>query len=178
MKSDNNSNVRKYQTEDEILEDLCKIAKSDLSTPAKAKLYDHLCWKFTELNGKYCGMRFWSRDAFDIYSNRQKGENWWKELRHEHIVPKNIFVDSILKNPDVDPEVLRTHFKDKMIACVVTKREDERLSKQKLRASMPDGNTNFFEISDIWERYKACGIEVLELEWKSKRSPQKVEKII
>ena len=70
MKNDNNTNVRKYQTEDEILEDLCKIAKSDLSKPAKAKLYDHLCWKFTEFNGKYRGMRFWSRDAFDIYSNR------------------------------------------------------------------------------------------------------------
>ena len=172
------NNPRKYQYLDEILDDLCKIAKSDLSKPAKAKLYDHLCWKFTEFNGKYRGMRFWSRDAFAHYSNRKKGENWWKELRHEHIVPKNIFVDSILKNPDVDPEVLKTQFKDKMIACVVTTDEDKLLSEQKLRSSMPDGNTNFFEISDIWERYKASDIEVLELEWETNKSPKKVEKIV
>jgi len=178
MKNDTNSTVRNYQSCDQILEDLCKIAKSDLSDPAKFKLYDHLCWMFTEFYGKHCGVIYWSEKAYKVYCNKKKGENWCKKLRHEHVVPKSIFINSMFKNHDVADDDLKKHFSEKMIACIVTVEEDNLLNKKGLRTSMPDGNTNFFEISDIWERYKACGIEVLELEWKSKRSPQKVEKII
>lgn len=173
MKNDNNSNVRKYQTEDEILEDLCKIAKSDLSVPAKAKLYDHLCWKFTELDGKYCGVKYWSSEAYKIYLKKKENKNWQSGLRHEHIVPKCIFIDWIFENQDICAETLKNAFQKNMIACIVTAEEDRILNNNGFRTSMPDGNKNFLEINDPWARYKACNIEVLELKWsKGKRSAE------
>ena len=69
-------------------------------------------------------------------------------LRHEHVVPKNVMIQWLLREPDRIGEIL-----DKNVCCVLTKDEDARLNKQ-LSDRHPD-------VERPWRRYEGMGIKLL-----------------
>lgn len=165
---------------DEIIRDLISIcAIKELS---EATLHECLrlvfSWALTvrDDNGnsaKYFGCPYWSKEALAQYDKNKND----KDLRHEHVIPRAIFNSSIEKyrkdyilNPNVTYEecfnYLKEHITDKLFACVITKEEDKSFSTHGVSRRMPNDESDFFNISDKWARYKSSGVtDIYEVEW-------------
>ena len=68
------------------------------------------------------------------------------ELRHEHVYTRRSLIAQMLEDPACIDQVIR----ERTIGCVVTKDEHRRLSQ-------------FDKTHEGWERYRAAGIEVLDM---------------
>ena len=147
---------------------LFEIEERIISKPARQNVLDEISWKYTETGkGKNLCCKYWSEKAIDRYkknieNNEEKDKN--KGLVHEHVIPRDIFINTILKmiKDKSNTEIITKEELDKrLIACVITKEEDEMLSKKTMPGK--DAGKGFFDIKDIWGRYRGKEIEVVEL---------------
>jgi len=140
------------RTEEEMCSDLAIVLSNNaLHDDTKRSVLDSILWTWTTLNGKYKGCRWWSPDANARYLSTGN----FKDLRHEHVVPRREIRKILLvehKSPTYEEirEILSTF----CLAIVVTKEEDARLNRMGLRSKMPDD----WDCKDRWARYKAAGI--------------------
>jgi hypothetical protein len=103
----------------------------------RRELLDNVLWLVTVApSGKYT-TRFRSQAAV----NDPKAD-----LRHEHVYTRRSLVERML----ADPSSIEVVIREQAIGCVVTKDEHRRLS--------------FFDRThEGWERYRAAGIDVLDM---------------
>lgn len=179
---------------DKIIEDLISIC----SIPNISETTLHEClrlvfsWALTARDddgnsAKYFGCPYWSENALKQYDENKND----KDLRHEHVIPRAIFNSSIenyrnekILNPNITYEEcfndLQKHISDKLFACVITKEENKKFSQHKVSRCMPNGEDDFFNISDKWARYKKAGVtDIYEVKWEKqgKKSNWKYHKI-
>jgi hypothetical protein len=101
----------------------------------KRDVVNGMLWSITQARGKY-RTRFRSLASI----NAPKGT----KLQHEHVVPRKVLVEAIMREPSRSREFLL-----KAVGCVVTIEEHRRLN------AVTKANP---ELSG-WERYRAAGIE-------------------
>ena len=165
---------------DKIIEDLISLCR--IENFSKTTLHECLrlvfSWALTarDDNGnsaKYFGCPYWSEAALAQYDKNKNA----KDLRHEHVIPRTIFNNSIEKyrddyilSADFNYEecfsFLKGHISDKLFACIITKDEDKMFSQNKVSRCMPDGEDDFFNITKKWARYKAAGVtHIRKVKW-------------
>ena len=173
----------------ELIKDMKKILNVDeLGKVSTAHIIDMYCWLLTERKelpeettanwitpkavdkyAKYKGCDYWTKDAFkQCFEEKDniftfKGNKTLSGLRHEHVVPRKLFVDYVNSNVNnIDVDKIKNYF----IGCVVTKKESEEIDK-KCKDKMPKCE-NFESINDsnLWSRYTESGItSIYEIEW-------------
>lgn len=181
-------------TKQKIKDDLSKMIKAQLSDNAIYAILHDIAWAWTEQvdvnNGtktktaKLRGCKYWTKEAlkiaFDINYCPIKGFDFDKHLRHEHIVPKIIFKETVLKyvknnsfasNSQI--QNLYNAMKNKLLGCVVTVDQAKKLDT-KFAQKMPTPN-DFLSISNPWERYEETKkdypndfTEICEVKWQQK----------
>jgi len=115
------------------------IAPLEIDEPIKRKMLSHSLWFVTETEGtsKY-RTRFMSRRAVRKIAKR---------LHHEHVIPRKVLVDAMMREPHRAAEIANT-----AIGCTVTRKEHEALAAvQKTEPSL-----------EGWDRYRRAGIEVID----------------
>ncbi len=130
-------------------------------------LLDRFLWTATEDNDKnervkYIGQPYWSKEAILQYQRQNQGRKnkYIKNLRHEHIVPRNIIKKRILGLPIKSAENIFKILESCSHAVIVTKKEDQRLKDVGLNKDMPE---SFHKDGNIKARYQAAGIEIREV---------------
>ena len=115
------------------------IAPLEIDESIKRKMLSHSLWFVTETEGtsKY-RTRFMSKRAIGKDSKR---------LHHEHVIPRKVLVDAMMREPHRAAEIANT-----AIGCTVTRKEHEALTK--LDESEP-GVVG-------WDRYRRAGIVVID----------------
>lgn len=115
------------------------LAPMDIDEPIKRRMLSHSLWFVTETEGtsKY-RTRFMSRKAI--------GKNP-RQLHHEHVIPRKVLVDAMVREPHRAAEIAAT-----AIGCTVTRKEHEALTK--LDKSEP-GVVG-------WDRYRRAGIVIID----------------
>jgi len=89
--------------------------------------------------------------------------SWVGGLRHEHPIPRNFVLESLLADPDVRAlranagQVVARILSKHMCVAIITVKEDRRLSSAGLMREMP-GDWNG---EDHFARYAAIGLELL-----------------
>lgn len=146
-----------------------------------------ISWSFSDRSkeninrsAKYRGCPYWSKNALYILDSKGKVDTG--ELRHEHIIPRKIFVDAVLSRfkrvrikiengKDIETllneefEYLKEKMSELLKGCVVTKTEAEILDSDRNKSEMPEhayaknnkpqnDEDKFFEIKDPWARYR------------------------
>ena len=113
------------------------VSSPDLFDKYRRELLNNVLWLVTVApSGKY-GTRFRSRAAVEDPN---------AQLRHEHVYTRHSLIEQMMAEPDAIERVIR----ERAIGCVVT-RDEHRLL------------TQFDKTHDGWERYRAAGIEVLDM---------------
>ena len=183
MESKNND-TKKFK--EQLISDMINILNAEISDISKKHIIDMYCWLLTERkelpegkgenddqavdkNAKYKGCDYWTEDAFkQCFEEKDniltfKGNKTLSGLRHEHVVPRKLFVDYVNSNVNnIDVDKINNSF----IGCVVTKEESEEIDK-KCKDKMPKCE-NFESINDsnLWSRYTESGItSIYEIEW-------------
>lgn len=105
----------------------------DVRLEHRKSLLSRMIWKITEAHGKYT-TRYCSIAA----RNKQEG------LRHEHVIPRKVLIDRLMKAPSDVENILQD-----AIACTVTAEEHDSLS------------TVSEDVCD-WDRYKRAKIPVFD----------------
>lgn len=139
--------TRRHRTRAQLVGDAILAIKSGLSYGSKYALLDNICWTLSELDGKYQGCRWWSRQALE----------GGHELRHEHVVPRRVMITLLLDDVDVDESRIRSILQ-LCVGAVITKAEDQGLNAAGYRSRMPDG----WDGHDVFARYRAAGIELVD----------------
>jgi hypothetical protein len=113
------------------------VTSPELFDAYRRELLDNVLWLVTVApSGKYT-TRFRSRAAVvDPHA----------ELRHEHVYTRRSLIRRMLD----DPSCIGTVIREQAIGCVVTKAEHRQLSR-------------FDKSHEGWERYRAAGIDVLDM---------------
>jgi hypothetical protein len=119
------------------------LSSPDLTKTHRGRLLKEAIWYRTEIGGKYKA-RYRSKGVVTL-EDANVVKEWWKHLRHEHVVARFALVAEMLAYPDRVDEVLR-----KAIACIVTPAEHNRLT--------PFDKTHYG-----WERYLAASIDVYDM---------------
>jgi len=78
------------------------------------------------------------------------------EIRYDHVIPLNYAMADILEAPELDINALQDILESKVVACLLTRDEDETLNRAGLKSKMPEG----WEKSGIFARYEHVGIQV------------------
>ena len=182
-------------TKQKIKDDLSKMIKAQLSDNAIYAILHDIAWAWTEQvdvnNGtktktaKLRGCKYWTKEAlkiaFDINYCPIKGFDFDKCLRHEHVVPKIIFKETVLKyvksnsfasNSQI--QNLYNAMKNTLLGCVVTVDQAKKLDTN-YATKMPSGQTDFCKITNPWERYEETKknypnafTEIYEVKWQQK----------
>lgn len=115
------------------------IAPLDIDPAIKRKMLSHSLWFVTETEGtsKY-RTRYMSRKAI--------GKDT-KQLHHEHVIPRKVLVDAMVKEPHRAPAIAAT-----AIGCTVTRKEHEVLTALDKAEPGLEG----------WERYRRAGVVVID----------------
>lgn len=138
----------RFRSKETICKDLSCVLSADLSYGTKFAVVSEITWVWSEFDGKHQGCEYWSEKA--LASGLPNNQ-----LVHEHIVPKKILIDSIMNYVEKSPEAIYKYLDRFCIGAVVTKEEDNLLSENGLKSSMPDPWDG-----DPWARYKHVGIIV------------------
>lgn len=136
---------------------------------------DRLLWTATEDNDqnervKYLGQPYWSHSAVSQYQkqNQDRKNKNFEDLRHEHIVPRNLIKKMILeleqKNANKILEVLNRYSH----AVIVTKSEDKKLRGMGLNKKMPQP---LDALGDIKSRYYEANIKIIDVKGKALKDP-------
>ena len=97
------------------------------------------------------GCRWWTKAA-------QASRTAPRQLRHEHVVPRRVIIESLLALDSATYDIVRERLERWCIAAVVSKEEDQRLCAAGLNHRMPidwDG-------TDVWARYRVAGIQAID----------------
>jgi hypothetical protein len=141
-----NKNPR-YRTKSELCRDIADVLNSSLHYGTKYAVLSEATWVWTEFDGKYEGCEYWSEAAWKLQGQQRM-------LVHEHVVPKSIVIQWLLKlsTPTADSvnQLLESYCK----GAVLTREEDARLNGLGLRSKMPSG----WDEKDVWARYTSAGI--------------------
>lgn len=168
------------------LKTLCE--QKHLSKQTTFEIVRDISWSWTDGFGNgYQGCTYWTeaaikqcygvskiKDCINKFPCSNKG------VRHEHVVPKNLFIRYIMEECYSNPEKLDYDLIDKnLIACVVTSDEAKNIDSA-YKDKMLD-NKNFNEIDDesLWSRYTKSGIvNVYKMDWdlSKKRKPLVIKK--
>ena len=126
--------------------------------------------KAVDKYAKYKGCDYWTKDAFDQCFEEKdniftfKGNKTLSGLRHEHVVPRKLFVDYVNSNVNnIDVDKINKYF----IGCVVTKDKSKRIDEN-FKDTMPNKEITFEKITEknLWSRYTESGItSIYEIEW-------------
>lgn len=162
----------------EIVEDFKEACKN--KNISKQALYDmawRVSWELTEWRGADIGYPFWSKKAFDLLElekissnsketiykcSRKLKEKIKGKIIHEHIVPRNLLTEYIIKCRENDVEPRRENF-EKIIQCIITREEDSLLKP--FNSTFPD-LIALENIKNPWDRYIDCGInEIYYVKW-------------
>ena len=126
-----------------------------------------MLWTATEDNDsnervKYLGQAYWSKKSILQYQQQNQGRKNknFKDLRHEHIVPRNLIKKFILDLPIKDKDSILGVLTRYSHAVIVTKSEDQILKDLGLNKDMPKC---FYENDDILSRYQEAGIEIISV---------------
>jgi hypothetical protein len=150
-----------------ICEDLAIILGPDcvaLSDGAKYAVIDQALALWSAHEGKYDGCRYWTKDAIVArhehlrYDGTGQKPPYEHQLIHEHIVPRNIIRDVLLRSHCPSAEEVNDLLEQYCVGAVITKPQDARLTDLGLRNSMPRG----WQFGNIWARYHASGIEIVD----------------
>jgi hypothetical protein len=100
-------------------------------------------WKYTECDGKY--------------STRYRSENSlhapYTSVHHEHVIPRRQIVDALIADPSNAAAIL-----ERAIGCVVLREEHRSLGDVERKDPSLTG----------WDRYRAAGIAVWDLQERSR----------
>lgn len=133
------------------------------------ELLSVLLWKWTERNGKLLGCEIWSKKAIELYKCTNKITKINSILVHEHIIPRKVLIDQMLKNSTID-NIKKILVNSK--AAVILKEEDKKLNNDNLRETMPeylhDKLVSDYSNKDIFSRYKNIDIQLYNVEWDNK----------
>lgn len=145
-------------------------------------------------SAKYKGCTYWSQDAYENHLLKHIKESPTgfeitdfsdSGLKHEHVVPRCIFIATMekyfselrekIKNKTKEEcavllndafEKLKEHIDKKIFGCVVTDGEDKTILNV-YKDHMPDNCSDFFAIQDPWARYKRSDYKKLyKVTWK------------
>lgn len=176
---------RKYDSANEIIDeiysDFCVVCKGHIiSKQAVHDMASLVSWELTELNGKFEGCKYWTKKALEVYKNSKSKpkKDWQKELIHEHVIPRKFLIDYIMSCYDKESEPEKKYF-DLVIACVVTKEENNVLNK-KYKSLMPGDIKDIEDITEInrWERYIQSEIsDIREVKWDNARNYESDEEV-
>ena len=102
---------------------------------------------------KYACQPLWSEKAHLLYKqNNPKGKSNYKDLRHDHVVPRSV-VKRLIEKSDKKYESIYNILKDYSHAIIITKDEDLILNKYGYKSSMPV-NENKLTAKNAFCRYK------------------------
>jgi hypothetical protein len=164
----------------EILKDLKTVCKKHCIS--KQAVYDiawRISWEWTDNTGAYVGCPFWTEGALKIlfsgFQNTNEliekkaiSENVKSKVIHEHIVPRNYFINYIISCYE-KYEAPTMENLSKMVACVVTKEEDARISKRGYKKTMPNNITSLEKVDNPWQRYINSDItKIYQITWDNK----------
>lgn len=115
---------------------------------------------WTEFDGKYNGCRYWTKAALMARMIDKRAA-----LKHEHVVPKKVVVDMLVRLPQPDAESVFAIMDRFLIGVVVTPEEDAVLNCDHPSTMPPE----FFDpksphFHDPWLRYTPLaehGIEII-----------------
>jgi hypothetical protein len=146
---------RRHRTKDQIVNDVALVLSSPLTYGTKFAVVNEVTWVWTEFDGKYKGCKYWTPMAV----LQHRADRSAKRLRHEHIVPKKVVIDMLMKLDPPTPVAVRDICERFLIGVIVTIEEDAVLNE--FRSSMPpefDDPTSP-DYHNPWLRYQRCGIE-------------------
>lgn len=142
-------NIR-FRPKDVICRDVSHVLRSsDLHIGTKLAVIDQIFWVWSEFDGKYAGCKYWSKAATES-GLKNKG------LVHEHLIPRKIVREMLLKLDNPSPEAVYDILDRYCVGVVVTKAEDTRLNQLGFNSEMPIN----WDHQNLWARYEAAGIEV------------------
>jgi hypothetical protein len=124
-------------------------------------LLDSLLWAVTERNDegkkeKYVGQPYWSIGALNqLLNNKGAGIELFKDLRHEHAVPRSIIKDKILAL-STKSEIEIYKIIDKFGHAVILSRDEDELLNKKHKTTSPN-------LEDVLSRYKDQKISVCKI---------------
>ena len=124
-----------------------------------------LIWAATENKDdgqwkKYQGQPFWSEAALRrMIDNRINKIPIFKDLRHEHSVPKTEIKARIYNSDKKETSIFKI-LNDFAHAVIVTKEEDSVLSKKGLRRKMAQPLLDNSTSENVFSRYNAVGIKI------------------
>ncbi|MDI2132563.1 hypothetical protein [Yinghuangia seranimata] len=118
------------------------LSDPDLLEQHRNELLKQAIWYKTQGAAKY-GCRYRSAGVLGL-EKEAPIKQWWKHLRHEHVLTRASLVQELRDSPDRVSEIL-----ERALACVVTPAEHEVLSP--------------FDVLHGWERYKAARIDVHDM---------------
>lgn len=166
------------------IEFIVGLSDEELSQQAKYDVLYKISWEWTEGQKKakkYFGCEYWSEKALerkygkDFLKNIESQKfittkNNDKGLRHEHVVPKKLFMEyvwqMVIDREPLDKDNLEKLMEKNLLACVITAAEDKVFSKYKITEKLPGvvenfdsekfySITQFEKVEDnTWNRYK------------------------
>jgi hypothetical protein len=118
------------------------LTAPELTDTHRRRLLREACWYVTEGGGKY-KTRFRTAGVLGLEADGEDRQ-FWKRLRHEHVVTRKLLVTRMLNGED-PAGVLGD-----AVACIVTIEEHDRL-------------TQFDNTHGGWDRYMAAGVDVVDM---------------
>ena len=108
--------------------------------------------------GKYLGHAPWSRSALRILEgNNGRVRGVERQLSHEHVVPVSYVLD-VLLGEDMPIGQSEEVIAKLSVVAVITRTEDQRVSKSGLRTKMP----TYWDRADLWARFKDSRVGLYE----------------
>ncbi len=145
------------------------VAKSDLPLRTKKDLinkYVRMCSDFKSVKDgvepRHNSGQMYLESA--LVSEQAEIENKFhirgkdRSVTNEHPIPANLFVSRIINDKGISWD----NFNKMLLLltlCVITKKEDEALSKAGLNRKMPYEIEDVYSITDVYARYNEVGIK-------------------
>lgn len=151
---------------DNLCLDVSTVLNGNLHPRIKQQVLDGALWWMADYSGKGLDCPFRSKRANQICKSLGSGDEIKNRgLIHEHIVPKKLIREKLMAlNTPVDKKTVKRWLK-LSVYCLVTKESDDKvLNKSGFNQKMPNDNWKKENAipDEIWARYKASGIEVVD----------------
>ncbi len=139
-----------HRSEKDLAKDLALVLTSDFKFKTKVNFINSILWGWSSRFGNYQGL------SCSKAAQKEFKQHGTKNLRHDHMVPRNLLVKIFLEMNDVSSSKTLKLLKKFGGAVILTVDEDKTLNKLKLRQKMPKS----WNRQDPYARYKASGIKL------------------
>jgi hypothetical protein len=158
------STSKRYRTKEQMAKDVLAALNAPMSDRAKEVVLLDVFSAWTQSAGKYNGCQYWSDGAWKLHPRLEcqlYGKGEWKNLRHEHAVPKSVLRRELWSLNNPTEETVAEYLECYLVGVVVTVEEDKRLNKR-FKSEMPPGfwkkgHELYF---NFFARYRLCGIKI------------------